>query len=331
LVVILASEGLSPNQIATFVGISLNATLQVIQAFNERGMESLDLANSVPAAPAEEPLPVLPKKPPPDLKQFWLKNPPASLKQAASDLEYLTGKRRSLSSISTLLRKLGLTTPQTQKFAEEIAPYREKLRQYWLTNPPKNQFAAMRDVRNLTGIKRSLALIQPLLEEFGIKYLPRKAQFGLQEDKLQEYWQSQPPVTLQQAGRDIARISGRNVGVSIIKSLLIRLGISLPQPKVFDPPGPGTQERRRMLLPFYDRLRDYWRENPPLTIQHANQDLKDITGFQRSNSGLRNLLDELGIERNHIAGLRRKQLPPRVQTPETPPANREKPPPEARE
>jgi transposase len=107
------------SAVAEFAGVHVNTVTNVLRRFNESGVEGLLQAD--------------PNMPDPELdaynhliKQVWCQDPPATLKQAAWQLEKATGLRRSLTDVRRLLLKLGFSRRKAGSVPAKADPEAQK-------------------------------------------------------------------------------------------------------------------------------------------------------------------------------------------------------------
>ncbi len=118
-IILLVNWGIAyRNEIADFVGVHMNTVTNTLHRFLEQGVDGLRQAD--------------PDAPDPELDAFnhlmreeWTRNPPATLKQAAQQLEDATGIRRGLSAVRRLLLRLGFSRRKSGSVPAKADPEKQ--------------------------------------------------------------------------------------------------------------------------------------------------------------------------------------------------------------
>ena len=94
----LKAHGLSHGQIAELVGITENTLREYFELYQQGGLEKLkELNDSRPASKLNAHIVAL--------EAYFRENPPASIKEAQSEIEELTGIQRSETQVREFLKK----------------------------------------------------------------------------------------------------------------------------------------------------------------------------------------------------------------------------------
>jgi transposase len=94
----LKSQGLAHEQIATLAGISENTMREYFSLYEEGGVEKLKELNYYhPESAMNEHIT--------SLEAYFRENPPASIKEAQSEIEAITGIKRSETQVREFLKK----------------------------------------------------------------------------------------------------------------------------------------------------------------------------------------------------------------------------------
>ena len=94
----LKSQGLEHEQIATLAGISENTMREYFSLYEEGGVEKLKELNYYhPESAMNEHIT--------SLEAYFRENPPASIKEAQSEIEAITGIKRSETQVREFLKK----------------------------------------------------------------------------------------------------------------------------------------------------------------------------------------------------------------------------------
>jgi transposase len=97
----LVSQGLSREEVARLAGVSSKTVRRYVQQFQRGGLEALKRNGYQGAPNALEPHRET-------LKEYFEKNPPATVKEAQAAIEKLTGIRRGETQVRAFLHHLGL-------------------------------------------------------------------------------------------------------------------------------------------------------------------------------------------------------------------------------